>query len=62
MTTATDAHEGTAAGRLAAVNADLVRSEFTTDPWVTSGVLRVEDVRPWTPWLDSRDQRHDSRS
>jgi uncharacterized protein YciI len=31
-----------------------VRSAFGADPWATSGVLRVKDVRTWTIWLDGR--------
>jgi uncharacterized protein YciI len=31
-----------------------LRSVFAADPWVTNGVLRIKEVRPWTIWLDSR--------
>jgi len=31
-----------------------LRSTFGADPWATSGVLRVKDVRTWLMWLDGR--------
>jgi hypothetical protein len=31
-----------------------VRAADESDPWATSGVLRVKDVRTWTIWLDGR--------
>jgi uncharacterized protein YciI len=37
-----------------AADAAQVRSIFSVDPWVVSGVLRVKDVRQWRWWLDSR--------
>jgi uncharacterized protein len=29
-------------------------SIFAEDPWATSGILRIKEVRAWTLWLDSR--------
>ena len=37
----------------AADEADL-RSIFENDPWTVRGVFRIEEVRPWTWWLDGR--------
>ncbi|MGH3318858.1 MAG: YciI family protein [Streptosporangiaceae bacterium] len=37
-----------------AIDDQHVRSIFGADPWATSGVLRLKDVRPWTLWLDGR--------
>ena len=31
-----------------------LRSIFYEDPWATSGILSLEDVRTWTIWLDGR--------
>lgn len=31
-----------------------LRALFAVDPWSSSGVLRIKDVREWTLWLDSR--------
>lgn len=39
-----------------AADADEIHAIFAKDPWVSSGVLRVDDVRPWLLWLDSRSQ------
>jgi len=42
---------------LLAVEADseaAVRSIFSQDPWATSGVLRIANIRSWTIWLDGR--------
>ena len=40
-----------------AVDEGEVRSTFGADPWATSGVLRVKDVRTWTIWLGDRGSR-----
>lgn len=40
-----------------AADPDEVRSIFSADPWVVSGILRVKEVRHWRLWLDSRQQR-----
>lgn len=37
-----------------AIDEEQLRSLFKGDPWNTSGVLRIKDVRPWSLWLDSR--------
>ncbi|HEX5114409.1 MAG TPA: hypothetical protein VFW65_04335 [Pseudonocardiaceae bacterium] len=34
---------------------DAVHETFAVDPWIVSGVLRLRSVRPWTLWLDGRD-------
>ncbi|MHB1209641.1 MAG: YciI family protein [Acidimicrobiales bacterium] len=31
-----------------------LRTIFSDDPWMLSGVFRIKDVRSWTWWLDSR--------
>jgi uncharacterized protein YciI len=31
-----------------------LREIFIQDPWATSKVLRIKEVRPWALWLDSR--------
>ena len=31
-----------------------LQSIFGEDPWSTSGVLSIKEVRAWTLWLDSR--------
>lgn len=30
-----------------------VRSVFASDPWVQEGILVLQQVRPWTIWLQS---------
>jgi hypothetical protein len=37
-----------------AADEEELRSTFGEDPWATSGVLRVKEVRAWTIWLDGR--------
>lgn len=37
-----------------ATNEQTLRTTFADDPWASSGVLRVKDVREWRLWLDSR--------
>ena len=31
-----------------------LRAIFGEDPWATTGLLRIKDVRAWTIWLDGR--------
>jgi uncharacterized protein YciI len=31
-----------------------LRALFADDPWATSGVLRIKEIREWTLWLDGR--------
>ena len=31
-----------------------LRSTFALDPWATTGILRIKEVRAWTIWLDGR--------
>lgn len=31
-----------------------LRSIFAEDPWATSGILSIKEVRAWTIWLDGR--------
>lgn len=37
-----------------ASNEQELRSTFAFDPWATSGILRIKEVRAWTIWLDGR--------
>jgi hypothetical protein len=37
-----------------AADEEELRSTFGEDPWATSGVLRIKEVRAWTIWLDGR--------
>ena len=37
-----------------AAHEEELRSIFGDDPWATSGVLRIKEVRAWTLWLDCR--------
>jgi uncharacterized protein len=36
------------------VDEEELRSIFREDPWSTSGILRIKEVRAWTLWLDCR--------
>jgi uncharacterized protein YciI len=31
-----------------------IKTRFTADPWLPTGILRIESIEPWTIWLDSR--------
>ena len=31
-----------------------LKARFACDPWVSTGTIKVEDVRPWAVWLDGR--------
>ena len=47
-------HDEVALLAVRAADESEVRATFGADPWATSGVLRVKDVRSWTIWLDGR--------
>ncbi|HEX5501160.1 MAG TPA: YciI family protein [Thermomicrobiales bacterium] len=51
---ASDAEEDVALLVVAAADEQELRAIFGDDPWATSGVLRIKEVRPWTLWLDGR--------
>lgn len=33
---------------------DEIRSRMAEDPWAPIGLLQIEEIRPWTIWLDGR--------
>jgi uncharacterized protein len=37
-----------------AADEEELRSLFGKDPWASSGVLRIKEVRTWILWLDGR--------
>ncbi|HEX5505705.1 MAG TPA: YciI family protein [Thermomicrobiales bacterium] len=51
---ASDAEEDVALLVVEAADEQELRAIFGDDPWATSGVLRIKEVRPWTLWLDGR--------
>jgi uncharacterized protein YciI len=31
-----------------------VEKRLDGDPWLAAGILRIDEIRPWTVWLDGR--------